>query len=276
MKDYFLPVFSVDSVANFNKVNDLKGDYGILAPVFCSNNLLSKIRELGQPFLIDSGVFKTKGHPWYCQLTSEFINNRWLRELRLASEQELRQKVRNYLDRCQEFSPDYVFALDIIGEPLLSLYLARLSWQEYWEKPRNYALIGVVQVGNIIYNWQETNLPVKNSLPPHYESPKSFLAPLISEYRHLGYQYLALGGLLKQDATTPTGLKFGLSPQQLDDLLTWTRPDFVLGGLALSRLEILKKHRVWADSTNWLWWNGKYDYQRFGERNVLQEVVTNK
>jgi hypothetical protein len=74
----------------------------------------------------------------------------------------------------------------------------------------------------------------------------------------------------------PTGLKFGLSPQQLDELLTWTRPNFVLGGLALSRLEILKKYQVWADSTNWLWWNGKYDYQRFGKRNLLQEVVKSK
>jgi hypothetical protein len=72
----------------------------------------------------------------------------------------------------------------------------------------------------------------------------------------------------------PMGLKFGLSNQELDDLLGWSRPQFVLGGLALTRLEVLKKHNVWADSTNWLWWDKRYDRSRFGARNALQEVVS--
>ena len=155
----------------------------------------------------------------------------------------------------------------------MSLYLARLSWEEYWLKPRPYNLIGVVQVGSLLYDWQEQPVPIWNSLPPHYYSPKSFLAPLISEYRNIGYKYIALGGLLKPDSKKRTGLKFGLSLQEFDELLAWSRPDFVLGGLALTRMEVLQKHQVWADSTGWLWWDARYDYQRFGDRNVLEEVT---
>jgi hypothetical protein len=96
---------------------------------------------------------------------------------------------------------------------------------------------------------------------------------LISEYRNIGYDYIALGGLLKPDYKKRTGLRFSLSIQELDELLTWSRPDFVLAGLALTRLEVLKKHQVWADSTGWLWWDVRYDSQRFANWNALQEVA---
>lgn len=181
--------------------------------------------------------------------------------------------MKTYLDRCEDFSPNYVFAPDVFGEPILSLYLARLSWQEYWRRSRRYSLIGVVQVGAALYNWHQKPVPQLDSFLPHYETPKSFLTSLISAYRDIGYQHIALGGLLKVEPTMPTGLRFGLSVEELDRLLAWSRPEFVLGGLALSRLEVLKKHRVWADSTNWLWWDSRYDYRRFGHRNVLQEIL---
>lgn len=42
----------------------------------------------------------------------------------------------------------------------------------------------------------------------------------------------------------PTGLRFGLSAKELDELLTWSRLEFVLGGLTLNRLEILRKHEM--------------------------------
>ncbi len=273
MNRHFLPVFSLDWAGLLNKLENVEGDFGILAPVSCYNKLLMRIRELNKPFFIDSNVFENQGNPWYCQLYCEFIHNRWVRELRLADELQLRQTIKNYLARCDNFSPDYVFAPDVIREPLLSLYLARLSWEEYWRKPRAYALIGVVQVGAVLYNWRQKPVPQLDSFPPHYDSPRSFLVSLISAYREIGYQYIALGGLLKADTTMPTGLKFGLSPQKLDELLAWSRPEFVLGGLALTRLEVLKKHNVWADSTNWLWWDARYDQQRFGNRNALQESL---
>jgi len=269
----FLPIFSMDHAGLLRKLKDIEGEYGILAPLACPKNLLKDIRDTGKLFFIDSGVFENQDCPWYYQLHCKFQNNRWVRELRLALEQQLRQKIRNYLERCDCFSPDYVFAPDVFGEPLLSLYLARLSWEEYWRRSRPYDLIGVVQVGAVLYNWQEKAVPQSDSFLPHYDSPKSFLAPLISAYRNIGYQYIALGGLLKADTTMPTGLRFGSSAEELDELLTWSRPEFVLGGLALSRLEILRKHEVWADSTNWLWWDARYDYQRFGHRNALQEVL---
>jgi hypothetical protein len=272
-KNKFLPVFSMDWYGLLKKLENVEGEYGILAPISCYNKLLTSIRETGKPFFIDSGIFKTQDCPWYHQLYSELKNSRWVRELRLAEEQVLQQRVKAYLDRCDDYSPDYVFAPDIFGEPLLSLYIARLSWEEYWRRPRSYALIGVVQVGSILYNWQKKPVPQSNSFPPHYDSPKSFLAPLISAYRNMGYQYIALGGLLKADNTMPTGLKFGLSTEELDELLAWSRPEFVLGGLALTRLEVLKKHALWADSTNWLWWDARYDNQRFGQRNAFQEVL---
>lgn len=255
-----------------SRLKNVEGEYGILAPISCHKKLLRSIRDTSKPFFIDGGVFE-KGRPWYYQLRCEFKSDRWVRELHLADEQQLRQRVKNYLDSCDNFSPDYVFAIDIFGEPLLSLYLARLSWEEYWRRPRSYTLIGVVQVGAAIYNWHQKPVPQLDCFPPHYDSPKSFLAPLISAYRDIGYQYVALGGLLKADNTMPTGLRFGLSLEELDELLAWSRPQFVLGGLALSRLEVLKKHEVWADSTNWLWWDARYDYRRFGHRNVLQEVL---
>lgn len=269
----FLPVFSLDWSGLLKKLKNLEGEYGVLAPISCYEKLLTDIRKLDKPFFIDSGVFEIKNGSKFDRLHCEFKGDKWVREFRLASEQRLRAIVRDYLARCDKFSPDYVFALDAIAEPLLSLHLARLCWEEYWEKTRTYTLIGVVQAGNSLYNWGEKLVPSGDSLPLHYESPRSFIAPLISEYRNIGYQYIALGGLLKADPTRNTGLKFGLSLAELDELLTWSRPDFVLGGLALSRLEVLRKHGVWADSTGWLWWDARYDYQRFGNRNALQEIL---
>ncbi|MDJ0676735.1 MAG: hypothetical protein QNJ36_15380 [Calothrix sp. MO_167.B42] len=268
----FLPVFSVNWLGLFHKLKNIEGDYGILAPISCNNSLLIKIRKFGKPFFIDSGVFDNQDYPWYCQQYCEYLNHRWVRDLGLASEPKLRQKIRDYLERCDKFCPDFVFTQDIFGEPLLSLYLARLTWEEYWLKPRKYTLIGVVQVGYAIYNWQQKVVPRLDCLPPHYESPRSFLAPLISAYRDIGYDYIALGGLLRADKTRNTGWKFGLSVEELDELLTWSRPEFVLGGLALTRTEVLRKHNVWADSTGWLWWNDKYD-SKFRNRNGFQEVL---
>lgn len=269
----FFPVFSLDWLGLLKRLRNVEGHYGILAPISCYKKLLVSIRDTGKPFFIDSGVFNNQGSPWYHQIHCEFRNERWVREFRLADEQQLREKIRDYFNQCDNFSPDFVFAPDIFGEPLLSLYLARIAWEEYWRRQRTYILIGVVQVGSVLYNWQQKPVPQSDSFPPHYEAPKSFLAPLISAYSNIGYQYNALGGLLKVDKTMPTGLKFGLSAQELDELLTWSRPEFVLGGLALTRLEVLKKHNVWADSTNWLWWSDRYDSKRFGNRNALQEVV---
>ncbi|MEH1934467.1 MAG: hypothetical protein V7L14_12255 [Nostoc sp.] len=268
----FLPVFSVDWLGLFNRLKNLQGNYGILAPISSNKSLLRDIRDFNKPFFIDSGVFGNQDFPWYYETYSEYLDNRWVRKRKFASEQHLRHKIREYLERCDQFSPDFIFTQDIFGEPLLSLHLARLTWEEYWQKPRKYTLIGVVQVGYSIYNWQQKLVPQLNSFPPHYDSPKSFLTSLISVYRDIGYDYIALGGLLKVDKTRTTGLKFGLSVEQLDELLAWSRPEFVLGGLALTRTEVLRKHNVWADSTGWLWWNEQYD-SKFRNRNGFQEVL---
>lgn len=272
VKKQFLPVFAVNRLNLLKKLQRVEGEFGILATFIESDNFLTLLRSQGKPYFIDSGVFEDKSNPWYCQLDCDFINGRWVRELKLASHQQFQKRFKTFFDRCDRFEPDYVFAPDVIREPLLSLHLARIAWQEYSSKPRPYQLIGVVQVGEGLYNWQDNFQPHQEALLPHYYSPKSFLASLISEYKEIGYQKIALGGLLKAESTMPMGLKFGLSNEQLDELLTWSRPNFVLGGLALSRLEILRKHRVWADSTNWLWWDARYDQQRFGDRDALQEV----
>jgi hypothetical protein len=270
----FLPVLAMDWFGLLRKTKQLEGNFGILAPFSsCSKNFLQSIRETGKPFFLDSSVFKDKSFSWHHDY-AEFIDNRWIRVKRLIDPDQLAQKINFFLGECSEFSPDYVFAPDVFGEPLLSLHLARLTWEEYTRQSRNFTLIGVVQAGEALYNWSKEHLiPQKDAFPPHYQDPRSFLASLISEYRNIGYQHIALGGLLKNEPTMPTGLKFGLSSEKLDELLTWSRPDFVLGGLALSRLEVLRKHNVWADSTNWLWWDSRYDNERFGQRNALQEVV---
>ncbi len=269
----FLPVFSVDWSGQLKRLENLEGHYGILASIFCYKKLLTTIRDTGKLFFLDSGVFNNQRQSWYHQIHCEFRDDSWVREFRLADEKQLREKIRNYFKQCDNFSPDFVFAPDIFGEPLLSLYLARIAWKEYWLRQRTYILIGVIQVGHGLYNWHQQPVPQVDNFLPHYESPKSFLAALISAYRDIGYQYIALGGLLKADKTMPTGLKFGLSAQELNELLSWSRPDFVLGGLALSRLEVLKRHNVWADSTNWLWWSDLYDKKRFANRNVFHEVL---
>lgn len=281
MNNSFLPIFAVNRLNLLKKLQKVEGDFGILATFIESDNFLTLLRKQNKPYFIDSGVFEKRefplyssaNHPWYLQLACDYIGDRWTRELRLVDKQKFQSLMRGFFDRCDQFEPDYVFAPDIIREPLLSLHLARIAWQEYSSKPRPYQLIGVVQVGEGLYNWQDSFQPRHEALLPHYYSPKSFLASLISVYREIGFQKIALGGLLKAESTMPMGLKFGLSNEQLDELLAWSRPDFVLGGLALSRLEVLRKHRVWADSTNWLWWDARYDRQRFGDRDALQEVL---
>jgi hypothetical protein len=269
----FLPVFSLDWSGLLSKLRNIEGDYGILAPISCHKKLLMSIKELNKPFFIDSGIFNKQTIPWYYQKKSQFINNRWVSKLSLASEGYLRHHIKQYLEYCELFSPDFVFAQDIFEEPLLSLYLARLAWDEYCQKERSFTLIGVVQTGYHIYNWRESMVPLLDSFPPHYNSPKSFLVSLISAYRDIGYKYIGLGGLLKIDKTRNTGFKFALSTQELDELLTWSRPEFVLGGLALTRVEVLKKHNVWADSTGWLWWDERYDKRRFTKYNPFEEVL---
>ncbi len=269
----FLPVFSMDWFGLLRKIKQVEGNYGILAPIHCTNNFLQSVRETGKPFFIDRGVFAKKEQPWYLQKYAEFKQGYWKRETRLATEQTLRQNIAEFFDRCDRFSPDYVFAPDIIGEPLLSLHLAHLSLDEYARKSRTYQLIGVIQTGAILYKWESNSIPQADGCLPHYNSPRCFLAALISEYRRIGYREIALGGLLQSRDDTPTGLKFGLSPEELDELLTWSRPEFVLGGLALTRIEVLRKHKVWADSTNWLWWDARYDQKRFGDRDTMGEVL---
>lgn len=280
MNNSFLPVFAVNRLNLLKKLQRVEGEFGLLATFVESDNFLQILRTQGKPYFIDSGVFEKRDHPWYSsnsqpwyyQIECNYKGNRWVREPRLAEQQKFQNLMRDFFNRCDQFEPDYVFAPDVIREPLLSLHLARIAWQEYSSKPRPYQLIGVVQVGEGLYNWQDNFQPHQEVLLPHYYSPKSFLASLISEYKEIGYQKIALGGLLRAESTMPMGLKFGLSNEQLDELLAWSRPDFVLGGLALSRLEVLRKHRVWADSTNWLWWDARYDQQRFGDRDALQEV----
>lgn len=272
MEKAFLPVFAVNRLNLLKKLQKINGEFGILATFIESDNFLSLLRHQGKPYFIDSGVFEDKGKSWYRQLDCTFVNDQWVRELKLANRQQLQERLKTFFNRCDKFSPDYVFAPDVFGEPLISLHLSRIAWEEYSSRPRAYSLIGVVQIGYALYSRQDFPTPQEDAILPHYHSPKSFLTALISEYRNIGFQMIALGGLLRLESTMPMGLKFGLSSQALDHLLAWSRPDFVLGGLALSRLVVLKKHKVWADSTNWLWWDARYDYQRFNQRDALQEV----
>lgn len=275
----FLPIFAVNRTKLIQKLKQLDGGFGIIATSAESDGFLQKIRHLEKPYFIDSGVFekaispsyRQASLPWYARVNCVFEEHRWVRSTGLASRDRLQETIGKFLDRCDRFLPDYVIAPDILGEPLLSLHLARIAFQEYLYKSRSYQLIGVVQVGDALYNWQEQH-PQKDAFLPHYRTAKSFLAPLISEYRTIGYQYIALGGLLKADRSMPLGLKFGLSNEGLDELLTWSRPNFVLGGLALTRLPILKKHQVWADSSNWIWWDRRYDRDRFENWDALRSV----
>lgn len=270
----FLPIFSMDWFGLLRKLEKIQGNYGVLSPINCSLNFLRSVRSLDKLFFLDGGIFRSEKCPWYFQPYSKFNGSYWERGFNLAAEKDLRQYITDFFNRCDQVSPDYVFAPDVFGEPLLSLYLARIALNEYSRKLRTYKLIGVVQAGYSLYHDDDDEIILQNnSLPLHYQSPRSFLAPLISEYHNIGYKLVALGGLLKVDSKMPTGWKFGLSNDQLDALLLWSRPDFVLGGLALTRLDVLRKHNVWADSTNWLWWDARYDHERFGHRNAMQEVV---
>ena len=271
----FLPIFVVNRSNHLQRLKELDSEsFGILATFQESDNFLRKLRDLHKPYFIDSGVFEipqdysaySSPHqvPWYWQVECYLRDNFWHRRLVLAQESRLRERIQDFLTRCDRFAPDYVLAPDVIHEPLLSLYLARLAREEYHHKKRHYQLIGVVQVGYSLYE----DFPRIT-----YTGMKQFVSSLIGEYRRLGYNYLALGGLLKADkSSNTTGLKFGLSNSEFDQLLSWTRPNFVLGGLALTRLPVLKKHQVWADSSGWIWWQDHYNGSRFVGRDVMAEV----
>lgn len=152
VKKQFLPVFAVNRLNLLKKLQRVEGEFGILATFIESDNFLTLLRSQGKPYFIDSGVFEDKSKLWYCQLDCKFTNDHWVRELKLASHQQFQKQFKIFFDRCDQFEPDYVFAPDVIREPLLSLHLARIAWQEYSSKPRPYQLIGVVQVGESLYN----------------------------------------------------------------------------------------------------------------------------
>jgi len=276
----FLPVFVVNRSKHLLQLGAMvNNDFGALATFQESDNFLLGLRALDKPYFIDSGVFyapkKYSAYsppnqvPWYLQVECFLEDNFWKRRLVLTKEDKIRQKIKHFLDRCDRFSPDYVLAPDIIHEPLLSLYLARLALEEYGRKRRSYQLIGVAQVGYGLYHALD-NEDDYQSLS--YSVTKQFLSALICEYRSLGYEYVALGGLLKADNRNSTGLTFGLSNSEFDHLLSWTRPNFVLGGLSLNRLPVLKKYQMWADSSGWIWWNDRYDESRFKGRDPISEV----
>lgn len=281
MENKFLPIFVVNRSKNLENLEKIKHEkFGVLATFQESNNFLSNLRKLDKTYFIDSGVFyfskdysaysELKEIPWYLQVECFLENNFFKRRLALANENKLREFIQQFLSRCDQFTPDYALAPDIINEPLLSLYLAKLALEEYNRTQRSYQLIGVAQVGYSLYHHSAYE---ENYQSLSYMETKHFLSGLISEYRHLGYKYLALGGLLKSDSSNPTGLKFGLSNSELDQLLSWSRPDFVLGGLSLSRLPILKKYQIWADSSGWIWWDKRYDLSRFKDgRDPMKEV----
>jgi hypothetical protein len=178
--------------------------------------------------------------------------------------------LRQTLDRYAELCPDYGLLPDLWREPLLSLHLARLGWQEWQDHPQlqHCIPIGVVQAGNALYDWQSPLVPgCYNSPPP---AAIDFVRELVAAYRAIGYSQVSLGGLLKADPKMPMGLKFGLSLEDFDRVLSAVNADFVLGGLALSRLPLLQQHKISADSTNWLWWNGIYDPKRFAAKPLAE------
>jgi hypothetical protein len=276
----FMPIFVVNRSKHLQRLQEFSQEsFGILATFQESDNFLMGLRKLKQSYFIDSGVFEIpkifsaysdpNKIPWYLQVECYWENEFWRRRLTVAKEQQLTLFIRHFLDRCDQFSPDYVIAPDIIHEPLLSLYLARLVWAEYASKKRSYQLVGVVQVGYPLYEtvWSGMNRGVN-----YLQSRNGFIQGLIDEYRNIGYPKIALGGLLRASNENRTGLSFGLSNEAFDELLQWTRPDFVLGGLALTRLPVLKKHGVWADSSGGIWWDSRYDATRFVGRDVMAEV----
>lgn len=67
----FLPVFSLDWSGLLKKLENIEGEYGILAPITSPKTLLNKIRQTGKLFFIDSGVFDKLSQPWHLQLYSE-------------------------------------------------------------------------------------------------------------------------------------------------------------------------------------------------------------
>lgn len=270
--NHFLPVFSLDSMSHLRRLTGIEGRFGILIPITSPRTVLEAARQRGKPFYIDSGIFEPRnGLDWHEQRYVRHVRGQWMRTKEIAPDEQLRQHIRQYFEKCDRYSPDYVFAPDVLGRPLESLRIARLALDEYWRKPRTYELIGVAQVGTPLYDLEWNTVPIAQDVLPHYKTSRSLIAPLLSQYRNLGYSLLALGGLLKFDPRMPMKLKFGLRPEELDKLLSWARPDFVLAGLSRSRAAVLHKHGVAADSTNWLWWNKRYD-PKFDNRNEVEEI----
>ena len=65
MEKKFLPVLSMDHAGLLRKLEDIEGEYGILAPLSCPKTLLRTIRDTGKPFFIDSGIFENQVKPWH-------------------------------------------------------------------------------------------------------------------------------------------------------------------------------------------------------------------
>jgi hypothetical protein len=269
MQGKYLPTFTVDRAAHLKQLPPQTENYGLLLTVSAPDHLLKSARDFGKPVFIDSGVFQSG--EWYKIAQCEFIERRWQRFTIIAPDDFLKDYIRRYYARCANFSPHYVFAIDVYGEPELSLHLADLGRQVFQEQSYRFELIGVVQVGDFLYHWQSAENP--GGFAP-LSSPKAIAAiqNRVNHYRTLGYELIALGGLLrKTKVASRTGLTFGLSKHELEVLIQILKPDFILAGLSLTRSRVLSTYGVSADSTNWLWW--KFDPARFQDRDPMAEIL---
>jgi hypothetical protein len=267
MSDFgYFPVLSVKRQCELAELQERRGEsFGLLVPSGCSDNMLRAVRAMDRPFFLDSGVFGKKT-PWYLMRERTFECGRWLERMRPVVEKQLIGHIEAFFDRADRNEVDYVFAPDALDDPEFSLYLAQLSQKVLESRPlkqRRWQLFGIVQAGKFLCRdaWMPNN------------RARETLLETVEAYRAAGYTLIALGGLLRQEPSMPMGLKFGLTNDELEKLLQCTSAQFVLGGLALRRLDVLKRCGVAADSSNWRWWKSKYDFTRFGNRDALAELA---
>jgi hypothetical protein len=160
----------------------------------------------------------------------------------------------NLFQRYQEMSADYGVMIDVLSDAKATLKSAKLALKAYDKQDHKFELVAVAQ-GKTVKEYLEC----------------------YGELREYGFEYIAVGGLLKKRERSARYMNVR-DESLMEDVLKGIRerfdPDwlFVLGCLHPSRLKLFKELGVWGDYQGWI-----FEYEKRDEslRDGLQKLSSN-